>query len=289
MKLSAEQEAIIYSFQRNELTEHLIYTRLAKSTRDKANSEILLRIGEDEQHHAIIWGKYLTKQATPNTFKVWMYVLISKIFGITFAIKLMERGEENAQDAYAAIDNIPEAETIQKEENIHEKALVDMIDEEHLKYIGSIVLGLNDALVELTGVLAGLTLALRNPKLIALTGAVTGIAAALSMAASEYLSTKSEETDKHAGKASLYTGLAYIGTVIALVSPFLISQDIYFSLSLTFIAAIVIVASFNYYISVVKEVNFRRRFLEMIGICIGVGLVSFGIGYVLRIFFGVDV
>ena len=274
MKLTREQESIIYSFQRNELTEYLIYKKLAAKTKNQENSQVLAQIAEDEQRHGIIWGKYLSKQATPNTFKVTLFYLISRFFGITFAIKLMERGEENAQDAYSAIDTIPEASTIQNEENIHEKALIDMIDEEHLKYMGSIVLGLNDALVELTGVLAGLTLALRDPKLIALTGAVTGIAAALSMAASEYLSTKSEETEKHAGKASVYTGIAYIITVIALVSPFLIFSDIYFSLALTFVAAILIVATFNYYISVVKEVNFKRRFLEMIGICFGVGSLT---------------
>ncbi|MFB6343901.1 VIT1/CCC1 transporter family protein [Saccharicrinis sp. FJH62] len=288
MELTREQEGIIHSFQRNELTEYLIYKKLAAHTKSQENSQVLSQIAEDEQRHAIIWGKYLKKQATPNMFKVKLFYWIFKLFGITFAIKLMERGEENAQDSYSTIDNIPEAATIQKEENIHEKALIDMIDEEHLKYMGSIVLGLNDALVELTGVLAGLTLALRDPKLIALTGAVTGIAAALSMAASEYLSTKSEETDKHAGKASIYTGIAYIFTVIALVSPFLVFSDIYFSLAQTFIAAVLIVAAFNYYISIVKEVNFKRRFLEMIGICFGVGALSFLIGYILRIFFGVD-
>ena len=73
---------------------------------------------------------------------------------------------------------------------------------EPYRYTGSIVLGLNDALVELTGALAGLTLALQDTKLIALTGSITGIAAALSMGASEYLSTKSEDVDRSPVKAS---------------------------------------------------------------------------------------
>lgn len=60
-----------------------------------------------------------------------------------------------------------------------------LLDEERLRYTGSTVLGLNDALMELTGVLAGLTLALRDTKLIVLTGAITGIAAVLSMGVSE--------------------------------------------------------------------------------------------------------
>ena len=134
----------------------------------------------------------------------------------------MERGENGAQKTYGSMNLIPEAATIMDEEHMHEQQLIGMIDEEHLSYMGSVVLGLNDALVELTGVLAGLTLALGDPKLIALTGTVTGIAAALSMASSEYLSTKSEETDKSAGKASFYTGLAYIFTVVILIMPFLL-------------------------------------------------------------------
>lgn len=66
-----------------------------------------------------------------------------------------------------------------------------------LSYMSSVVLGLNDALVEFTGALAGFTLALNEPRLVALTGSITGVAAALSMAASEYLSTKSDATGRN--------------------------------------------------------------------------------------------
>src|SRR5574341_282925 len=104
-----------------------------------------------------------------------------------------------------------------REEDMHEQKLLAMLDEEHLHYVGSVVLGLNDALVELTGALAGLTLALQNTELIALTGLITGIAASLSMAASEYLSTRSEETEKHPFRAAVYTGIAYIITVTLLI------------------------------------------------------------------------
>jgi len=105
----------------------------------------------------------------------------------------MERGEVGAQKEYAGLPaEIDQAQAIAQEESAHENALLGMLDEERLRYIGSVVLGLNDALIKLTGALAGLTLALQNTQLIALTGSITGIAAALSMAASEYLSTKTE-------------------------------------------------------------------------------------------------
>jgi len=104
---------------------------------------------------------------------------------------------------------------------------IDMIDEERLRYVGSMVLGLNDALVELTGALAGLTLALQNTRLVAMTGLITGVAGSLSMAASEYLSTKSEGGVKEPFRASVYTGFAYVLTVIFLILPYLLLIDLY--------------------------------------------------------------
>ena len=89
-------------------------------------------------------------------------------------------------------ENIPNLSKILKDEEEHEEELIKMIDEEKLQYVGSMVLGLNDALVEFTGSLAGWTFAMQNNKLILLAGIITGISATLSMASSEYLSAKNE-------------------------------------------------------------------------------------------------
>ena len=93
------------------------------------------------------------------------------------------------------------------------------------------VLGLNDALVELTGALAGLMLALQNVKLISLSGLITGIAASLSIAASEYLSTRSEDIGKHPVSAAIYIGIAYIITVTLLILPYLLLTNYYLDLA----------------------------------------------------------
>jgi VIT1/CCC1 family predicted Fe2+/Mn2+ transporter len=147
---------------------------------------------------------------------------------------------------------IPEAEAILAEENQHEAALLELLDEERLRYTGSIVLGLNDALVELTGALAGLTLALQDTRLIALTGSITGIAAALSMGSSEYLSTKAEKTVKNPLRASIYTGVAYLVTVLLLIGPYLFLENYYLCLGCVLAEAVLIIALFNYYISVAR-------------------------------------
>jgi VIT1/CCC1 family predicted Fe2+/Mn2+ transporter len=163
-----------------------------------------------------------------------------------------------------------------------------MLDEELLQYVGSIVLGLNDALVELTGALAGFTLALGNPRLISLTGLVTGIAASFSMAASNYLSNRAEN-NPNAGKSALYTGIAYLITVVLLILPFILLGNPFFALAITLSTAVLIIFFFNYYLSVAKDLDFIHRFLEMALISLGVAALSFGIGYLLKNVMGVDV
>ena len=48
-------------------------------------------------------------------------------------------------------------------EEEHERELIALIDEERLRDMGSVVLGLNDALVEFTGMLAGRRSPSRTP------------------------------------------------------------------------------------------------------------------------------
>lgn len=288
--MSEQAKRELLEFQRNEISEYHIYRRLAAMQNSPENARILERIAEDEKRHYELWKGYTGEDARPDWGKVRKYCWISRVFGLTFGTKLMERGEAGAQLSYAALPaEVEHAGTIAKEEGDHETALLGMLDEERLRYIGSVVLGLNDALVELTGTLAGLTFALQNARLIALTGSITGIAAALSMASSEYLSTKAEGADQQPMKAALYTGAAYVMTVVLLILPFLLLPNFYMSLGCTLLTAVMIIALFNFYISVAKELPFKRRFAEMAGLSLGVAALSFLIGLALRIFLGVEV
>ncbi len=291
MQTEANIGPMLETFQRTEITEHHIYKRLARAIKSSENAKILQQIADDELRHYEGWKKYSGRDVRPDWFKMWFYYLVSRVLGFTFGIKLMERGEEAAQKNYAAVAAaIPEAAKFQHEEDVHEEQLIGMLDEERLQYAGSVVLGLNDALVELTGALAGLTLALQNGKLIALSGLITGIAASLSMAASEYLSTRSEKTEKHPVRAAVYTGIAYIVTVALLVLPYLLSPTTYIAdLIIALTTAVVIIAVFNYYISVAKDEPFRARFVEMAVLSLSVAAFSFVIGYFIRQWLGIEV
>ena len=290
MQLSEHVLRQVLKFQQTEITEYHIYKRLAKKVTPTENAQIIEQIAADELRHYNGWKKYTNRDVEPRWPIVWFYYWVSVLFGFTFGIKLMERGEEAAQENYASVSpEIPEAEKFQHEEDTHEERLIGMLDEERLQYAGSVVLGLNDALVELTGALAGLTLALQNVKLIALSGLITGIAASMSMAASEYLSTRSEETSKQPVRAAIYTGIAYIITVALLVMPYLLFENYILDLVITLTIGVIIIAVFNYYISVAKGESFRARFLEMAGLSLGVAAFSFVIGYLIRNWLGIEV
>lgn len=287
--LSGETRKMISAAQKSEITEHLIYAKLSQSAKDLHNKKVLRHISDDELRHYNFWKRYTKEDAKPNALKVWKYFLISIIFGITFGIKLMEGGEKNAQKGYREISkSISAAKSILNDEDRHERLLIGMIDEERLRYASAIVLGLNDALVELTGALAGFTFALQNARLIAMAGLVTGIAAAMSMAASEYLSVRAEGR-KDFIKSSAYTGAAYILTVMILISPYLLLSNLYLSLGITVLNAIVVIFLFTFYISVAKGFSFRKRFSEMALISLGITAITFVIGLLIKMFWGVSV
>lgn len=282
----------VIRFQKDEMTGYVIYDKLASLIKDPQNSEVLREMSATEMRHYQFWKEISNVEVKPNYLRAFSAALMARVLGITFTIKLLEKNEAAGSAEYAVFDSVvPGAAQLGKEEEEHENSLAGMIKEDFLSYMGSIVLGLNDALVELTGTLAGLTFALQTGKLVAISGLVTGIAASFSMAASEYLSARADNNPK-AVQSALYTGLAYIITVILLILPYLLipqnDTGIYISLGATLLIAVLIIFGFNFYISVAKDLSFKQRFLEMFLISMGVAVCSFGVGLLLRTTFGVD-
>lgn len=172
--------------QKNEITEYYIYTKLSRAVRDEKNSRVLKEIGVDEKRHYDFWKDHTGVDVSPSKLRISFFYWVSRILGITFGIKLMEKGE--------------------------------------------------DAL-----------------------------------------------------KSSVYTGIAYIVTVFILILPYLTFSHYFTALLFTLAAAVMIIFVFNYYISVAKDLSFKKRFLEMFIISMGVAVFSFGIGWLIRIFLGVEI
>ena len=281
---------IIKKMQQNELTESFIYFEVAKHAKGEDNKATLSRLGHEERAHYEIWKNYTGIEMKPEFLKVLKFKILAIIFGFTFAIKLMENGEEHAQDEYALLSSeVPESIDIRAQEEEHEQALIAMLDEERLQYVGSMVLGLNDALVELTGSLAGFTFAMQNTRLIALSGLIIGISATFSMASSEFLAARSEGRSD-ALKSCMYTGVAYLITVVLLILPYLLlgSENYLLALILMLGTVILIIAGFTYYTSVAQDEPFTSRFLEMATISVSVAVLSFVVGILAKKFLGVE-
>jgi vacuolar iron transporter family protein len=275
--------------QQNEIDAFHIYSSLAEKSKKNQNETILQSIATDEKRHYDLLKQYTKRELKPKKLKIFFFIFLSRLLGFTFALKLLENAEQNAQDTYKRIgESYPKLKQITRDEENHERELIDMMNEDRLSYIGSVVLGLNDALVELTGALAGFTFALQNSQIIGVLGLITGISASLSMGASEYLSA-SHEKQKNAGKAAGYTATAYVITVFLLILPFLLISEAFISLIITLLIAILIIAMFNYYVAVAKDFSFKKRFFKMAGISLGVAGVSFLIGILVKLTLGVGI
>ncbi len=280
---------ILKKFQRAEIQGYEIYRYLARRA-DEKNGKILERIAQEELNHYKILKKYTGVDVSPPWFSTLLMKAASLVLGYTFVVKMMELSEKKAEESYESVLNeIPEARRMLEEEQHHEDQLIEMLKEERIGYIGSMVLGLNDALVELTGTLAGLTFALRVTRIVGLAGLITGIAASLSMAASEYLSQKSEKTGKSPLKASIYTGVAYIFTVALLIFPFFVFHNPYAALALSLFDAFLVILFFTFFVSVVKEESFGALFVEMLLISFGVAVASFIIGVIARKILNIEI
>ena len=289
--ISTAALAIIRRMQQNELTESVIYEKIAAFAKGEENQATLRRLAREEKAHYEIWKKYTGEEMKPEKGKVFWFTTVARILGFTFAVKLMERGEGNAQEEYALLaQEVAESVHIRQQEEEHEHALLAMLDEESLQYVGSMVLGLNDALVELTGSLAGFTFAMQNTRLIALSGLIIGISATFSMASSEFLAARSEGRSD-ALKSCTYTGIAYLFTVVALILPYLLlgNSQYILALVLMLLVVVLIIAGFTYYTSVALDQPFRKRFVEMAGISITVAVVSFFVGILAKQVLGVDI
>ncbi|KAA3610589.1 MAG: rubrerythrin family protein [Calditrichaeota bacterium] len=291
--MDKKTRAILLNMQKNEITEYNVYQKLTRLTKDEHNKGILQKIAQDEYEHFKLLEKITGESVKPSRLKIYWYTIIAHLLGLSFGLKLMERGEELANKAYATLSGeYDQLEQLALDEHRHEKELLGILQEERLEYAGAMVLGLNDALVELTGALAGLTFALQNSQLVALTGLLTGFAASLSMAASGYLSSKEnapEEGGEEPLKSALYTGFAYIITVALLIAPYFIFANIFLSFAVMLATGILIIFAYTFYITTAKSLNFWRRFLEMVVISVSVAVLSFLAGLLIKNFIDVDI
>lgn len=286
-----EDEALkhkLLQFMRNEITEHHVYRELSARCRGR-NREVLARIAADELRHYQQFRRRTGVDVGPNRLRLFFYLLLARVCGLTFAMKLMENGEAMAGALYEKLlADMPEIAQIIEEEALHERLLLSEIEEESLRHLGSIVLAVNNSLQEFTGIAVGLTFALQDGRAVANTVLISGLAASLAMAASEYLSQKSDggSEPRHAARAAGLTGVAYLLVVLLIVMPFYLLHHHLAALGVTLALVLAVITMFAFFMATVKELRFRRLFAEILLLAAGVISASFCIGLLARRFLG---
>ena len=95
--------------------------------------------------------------------------------------------------------------------------------------------------------------------------------------------------------AALFVATLIVGAIINFMVSQLVSKtglsgtDKTLGVVFGIARGVLIIALFNYYISVAKDESFKRRFFEMAGLSLGVAVFSFFIGFLIRAFLGVDI
>ncbi len=281
-----KENKMLLEMQKGEITEHHVYSNLAKIIKNGQNRKILLGMAGDELKHYSILKKITNAELKPDMLKIYWYTLISGVFGLSFGLKLMENSETNAQKNYSMLKrDYAGISGIIRDEERHEMELINIIKDERLDYASAVVLGLNDAIVEFTGTIAGLTFAFGDGRIIGMIGMILGVAASLSMGASSYMSSR-EEGGKNPLKSFFYTGGTYMLTVLLMIAPYFVFSDVYLALAVLLALTVAIIAAYSFYISVAKDLKFWPKFIEMVAVSFGVAIVSFLIGTVLRAHFG---
>ncbi|MBR3510569.1 MAG: VIT1/CCC1 transporter family protein [Alphaproteobacteria bacterium] len=148
----------------------------------------------------------------------------------------------------------------------------------------AIILGMHDAIVSLTGLIAGLFFAFTDSKIIIISCIISSITASLSMGAANYLAVKIINKNQ-ALQSAFFTFISYMTTCILLILPFFIFTNRSVILTTIVLTAIFIIFVFNKFCYCGK--NFYKHFIEMFCICTTVSIVAFFIGEIANQIFGI--
>jgi VIT1/CCC1 family predicted Fe2+/Mn2+ transporter len=273
----------------DELLDHELYARLAARERNERNRKLLEELARDELRHHLFWSKLAgpVRLGLGDRLRLRLLLSLSRLAGKTFTIKLLERGEAATVGEYRRAaaelggELAAELARVIEDEERHESELAGSLDELVVRQLGSIALGVSDAIIELTGVLAGFAGYTGSPLQVAAAGLIVGVSAALSMAAAAYSQAK-HERGKNPRTAAAFTGLFYMLTVLALVAPLLLGAPASIGVALSLACALAILAAFSFYSAVVMERPFLREYLENAAVIMAVSLVGYAFGQIVK-------
>ncbi|MBI2484424.1 VIT1/CCC1 transporter family protein [Candidatus Uhrbacteria bacterium] len=278
-RLSLGKDAEFFAY--HQYRDYVIFSELAKRETVPAFKSILEQLVVSEYKDYSYWLQFCSRKEfhVPRR-DILFFLVLRRMFGLTFTAKFLERDEKEISEAYRRFMQTAdeplrtEVAKILEHEREHELMLIRGIREGKVQFLGSIILGLNDGLVELTGVLIGFSFALQQNRMVGILGLITGVSAAFSMSASAYLQARYDR-NRDPATAALYTGSTYLVVVVLLVAPFFLVAHASLALICFAIVVAIIILITSFYASVMLERRFTAVVCEMAFLSIGVALLSF--------------
>lgn len=338
-------EVALESLEDEELAQ-AFYEYLAVRISDEILGERLRVLASMEASHADFLRDFLRKRGVePETRKLRKLLSLSllkltyRVFGLGFVIKLLERDEVSAVRDYLSVIESSELSdherklfiNIIRDEMLHESALKKE-EESHrtfLEHVREIVLGMNDGLVEVLSVSAGLAGTFVLPLYVFVGGMLVGVGGALSMGIGAYVSSKTstqiasermkylrllslvrsnyglerseiesinadvrdvgEEAFKDPRKAGLFTGLSYLVGSLLPLIPYILFIPSPISVILSFAFSSIALGLTGFVISVLGGLDARRKVTELILLGMAAATATYSIGRIANILLGIDI
>ena len=313
-------------FVDSELFDLTLYQELLKIERDDSLKEILYELTTTEKKHLEFWQEITTlakpKLSIFSKIKLNFFLVLRRIFGPAVTILILEMIEIYGTKKYFLVwqkykkTALAEKlrEILQDEFEHEDKAISQRTQRKiNVDKIRSAILGFNDGFVEIFGAVAGFLAAFPSYFLVGFAGFIVGLAGSFSMAASTFLSAKSgleiEELDK--GKKEIlqkidsaktekefgqekesplsqafYVGLFYFLGAILPVSPFLLGAENLFPSILIGFFLILILSFFTAFFA---GDDFLKRLRLNLVIVVGAILVTYSLGYLAKMIFGIEI
>jgi len=281
----------------NELTEHVVYGKLALAEKNPENRVALERLSAQEKTHYEFWQSLLpeaeAKKIRARWYTVWGTSFLRTALGVTFITKFLEAHEAGAVQNYQnMIGAIPASHherflQIIEDEKSHERALIGQLKEKRIEYIGFIVLGLADAIVEITGVHAGFLGVTGSTLIAGVAGVIVGFSAAISMGSASYLQAK-QDVKKSPLFSGFLTWASYFCSVVLLALPYFLIRVMAPAFIASTSVGILLVAGFTFYGAIVFDRKFWREFFETVGLMLGTALATFLLGLIVGTVFHIN-
>jgi len=286
-----------------------LYHRLSLMEKDEKVKKVLEKLAEDEERHAAFWKAQIENVreglSIVDKIKLWLFLIMRYVLGLTITLKVSEMGEEEAVLKYSEImEQVKDKEGLKKvieDEEVHENMLIGLLV--NAGKIKDAVYASSDALIEVLAAVSGLAGVFSSPLYIGFGGVIVGVSGMMSMTIGAYLSSKSEEDIKKASKklgkmpeadsqgsseeSAKTTAYSYILASIIPVIPFLAGAGGLLGLSLSYVMTTIATFAMGSIIGILGSVNPVKRGSLMAGLAIGAALATHAIGLLLHASIGI--